>query len=128
MPRYALIISDSFVRTAIKKNQPPDIAHKSVVWLPCPTVTPPSFDPETEVREGPTFEIGETEVTETYNVRNRTAQELSNDKDARLAEMNGLNGMKKVIRSLLNMIRANMTPAQPALNQAAVDTWIKDQF
>jgi hypothetical protein len=63
---------------------PPDIPHKNVRWLPAPQAEAPAYDPATQVLEGPTVSIGKEAVTESYAVRDKTAEELDADKDAKL--------------------------------------------
>lgn len=54
-------------------------------WLPADPAAQPAFDPKTQVISGPTYSIGADAVTESYNVRNKTAQELDADKDGEIA-------------------------------------------
>jgi hypothetical protein len=61
---------------------PPDAPHKGIAWLPAPEVAPPAYDEATQVLTGPTVTIGETEVTTSYSVRDKTAQELADEADA----------------------------------------------
>lgn len=89
MPRYALIKNGVLDGLREFPSRPPNIAHKSVVWLPCPTVTPPSFDEKIESRSGPTYTIGATEVTEVWTVTALSPQEISNQKEAAVSSVNG---------------------------------------
>jgi hypothetical protein len=61
---------------------PPDAPHKGIAWLPAPEVSPPAYDAATQVLSGPTVTIGEAEVTTSYSVRDKTAQELADEADA----------------------------------------------
>jgi hypothetical protein len=60
----------------------PDAPHKGIKWLPAPVVAPPAYDAATQVLAGPTVTIGETEVTTSYSVRDKTAQEIAAEADA----------------------------------------------
>jgi hypothetical protein len=61
---------------------PPDAPHKGIAWLPAPEVAPPVYDDATQVLTGPTVTIGADQVTTSYSVRDKTAQELSTEADA----------------------------------------------
>jgi hypothetical protein len=61
---------------------PPDLPAKGLEWVPAPEVTAPSFNSATQVLTGPTVTIGADEVTTSYSVRDKTAQELAADADA----------------------------------------------
>jgi hypothetical protein len=63
---------------------PPSIEGKGVKWLPAPQAEKPSYDADTQVLEGPTVTVGKDSVTESYTVRDKTADELDGEKDARL--------------------------------------------
>lgn len=88
--RCALIESGALKRLEFFEVAcPPNPAGKpQFVWKPSPVVTPPSFDPVTQVRTGPTYVVGANSVTESYEVRSKTAQELDDDKTAKVNEMN----------------------------------------
>ena len=45
------------------------------------TVIDPSFDPATQVRDGPTYDVADVtfDTTKTYTIRAKTAQELADD-------------------------------------------------
>lgn len=69
-------------------EKPEDIPHKNVKWLPALVVPAPSYDPARQVLEGgPAYQITETEVTEAWTVRDKTAAELSYDIDAKIANI-----------------------------------------
>ena len=48
-------------------------------WLPEEKVGFEPFDPETQVRTGPTFQILSAKVRSTYTLRDKTAQELADE-------------------------------------------------
>lgn len=98
--RCALIESGSIAKfVTFPGDCPPDPSGKpSYRWLPAPEVTPPTFDTETQVREGPTHVIGATQVTQSYTVRSKTAQELDDDKTGTVNRIN-----KAVIRVLCRL-------------------------
>lgn len=68
-------------------DKPEDIPHKNVKWLPAPLVAAPSYDPARQVLEGPTYLVTEIEVLEVWTVRDKTAAELSDDIDAKIASI-----------------------------------------
>jgi hypothetical protein len=63
---------------------PPDLPAKDWRWLSAPIATPPSYDANTQVLEGPTRTVEASAVTESYTVRSKTAEELNADKESRL--------------------------------------------
>jgi hypothetical protein len=64
---------------------PPSIEGKGVKWLPAPEPDVlPSHDPATQVVEGPTVIVEKDQVTTSYAVRDKTADELDGEKDARI--------------------------------------------
>ena len=90
MARFALIIDNALVKLQDWPTNPDDIARKNVKFLPCDQVAPPSFDPNTETVEGPTYNIGATAVTETWTKRALTSQELSVLKDGKISSIDSL--------------------------------------
>jgi len=68
---------------------PPDRPHKDVKFLPAPQVAPPSHDPAIQVLTGPTHIIEPTQVRETWDVRDKTAQELDQDADNQIDAARG---------------------------------------
>lgn len=84
-------------------SQPENLPHKGWRWLPCPQVSPPSYDRKTEKITGPTYTVGQTEVTESWTKISLTAQEISDAKDA---AVNGLNNSdyKALLTILLEMV------------------------
>ncbi len=66
---------------AFRAGTPPDLPRKAFSWVPIVIVNP-SFDPPTQVRTGPVDVVTPTEVTRTWTVRNKTAQELEDEEDA----------------------------------------------
>lgn len=123
--RYALIRPDNSI-DRLATNVEPNVQTKTGWrWLSCPDVAPPAFDPASQVREGPTFSVGASIVTESYNVRAMNAQELSDAKDA---AVNGINGtafspLLRVLFNLNNRVRA--LEGQPALTIPQFKTAIK---
>lgn len=113
--RYALIRPDNTI-DRFGENIDPTVQTKTGwKWLSAPRASVPSYDSAIQVLEGPTITVGETEVTESYNVRNKTTQELDADKDAKI------NSLEEIIFKILfnheNRIRtlagqASVTQAQ----------------
>ena len=87
MARFAIVDSSNgivgFSGTQIVYNPLKGSTNHPAPWrsLPCPVVTPPAFDPLTQVLVGPTYTVNASDVTEVYSVRQMTAQELSNFQD-----------------------------------------------
>lgn len=78
-----------------RTGTPPDLPRKDMTWLPYVEVNP-SCD-NTQVKEGPVDVVTATEVTRTFTVRAKTAQELDAEKNA---ETVGL-FKNKVLRALI---------------------------
>lgn len=75
-------------------EKPEDIPHKNVAWVPAARVDAPSYNPATQVLEGPSFSVrfdDETgryyAVIEQWVVRDKTPDELSADIDAKIARL-----------------------------------------
>ena len=62
---------------------PPDPSGKpEFKWLLAPITTIPNYYPATQILTGPFYSVGETEVSESYTVTDKTAQQLDDDKTA----------------------------------------------
>jgi len=59
---------------------PPDRLHKNIKWLPAPPVQRAPHDPATEHSPVVSHTVTPTEVTESWNVTAKSAQEIDNDK------------------------------------------------
>lgn len=79
-------------------DKPEDIPHKNVKWLPAPLVAVPDYDPARQVLSGPTYQVADTEVVEVWNVRDKTAEELSADIDAKISRID--EATRKALESL----------------------------
>ena len=107
MMRYALLNDqDQFVWPDQFREfaTPPTPLPGKPTWrfLPAPPAVLPTYDPVTQVLEGPVYTIGPTDVTEAYMVRNLTPQELSSRKDR---DAQGFNdALLKVIHNLNNRV------------------------
>lgn len=92
---------------------PYELPLKGLRWLPAPLMQPPAYDPASQVLVGPVITIGATEVTMSYSVRAKTAEELDADKQDKMSEI-----AEAVVRALCNhenRIRAAEKPAPPQL-------------
>lgn len=90
MTRYALVRPDDTV-DRLQVNIDPAVQTKpGFRWLSCPVVERPVFDAAVEIIEGPTYAVGANSVTEAWAKRNKTAQELDAEKDARVSMINKL--------------------------------------
>ena len=98
--RYARIdTSDNAIREFRDfADKPEDIPHKNVKWLPAPVVPAPIYDPARQVLEGPTYRVTDAEVLEEWSVRDKTAEELSADIDAKIARID--EATRKALESL----------------------------
>lgn len=60
---------------------PPDLPVKGVQWMPASKAELPVYDPATQVRaDHPTAVVGDNVVTEEYEVRDKTPEEIERDK------------------------------------------------
>jgi len=88
---------------------------KALGWLPQVVVGFEPFDPETQKRTGPINVINADDVTSTYTVTNKTAQEIDAEKDE-LAQIilnePGLKAYALCINDGTIVPGANMTAAQ----------------
>ncbi len=87
MARFAVVDANNQIvsftpKQLIYNPQKGDAIHPGP-WrsLPADPVTPPDFDPATQVREGPTYTVNPNDVTESYSVRAMTPAELDAIKD-----------------------------------------------
>jgi hypothetical protein len=93
--RCALIDKGNIIEwTQTKSSEcPPDPGGKGWDWRPAPVVARPVYDPAVQVLSGPTYTVGPTEITEVWTLRDKTAQELADDKaaadSARLSQQQG---------------------------------------
>ena len=79
------------------------------------TDTKPTFDPVTQVREGPVITINPADVQRVWTVRSKTAQELDNEKTAEVDGQNRV--LLRVILDHENRIRALEGKAAITMNQ-----------
>lgn len=101
MARYALIENGAILEFRDFAVRPADVPAKSRKWLPCPSVSPSSFDPLIEALEGPTYTVNEIDVTEAWSVRSLTAQEITDSKAAAISAING--ARQAVLRAFYNV-------------------------
>lgn len=89
MARYALINTDTNALIELREyaTRPTDPKGKPRKWLPCPPVARSEFDALTEKVTGPTYTVGETDVTEVWTKVSLSAQEISDAKDGALARL-----------------------------------------
>lgn len=81
------------------EEKPEDIPHKNIAWVPAPRTDAPAYDPARQVLEGPSFfvrfddELGRyVSVDEQWRVRDKTAEELNADLDAKIARVDEVTG------------------------------------
>lgn len=79
-------------------DKPEDIPHKNVKWLPAPVVHAPPYDAARQVLEGFVYQVMGTEVVQVWTVRDKTAAELSDDIDAKIASID--EATRKALESL----------------------------
>lgn len=83
-------------------------------WLPVETVGGGSYDPETQVLEGPVYSVQVAKVVETFTIRTKTQTELDADKDAKASAINDV-----IFRVLFNHeTRIRSLTGQPSITQA----------
>lgn len=81
MTEYALVDPNNAVNRTATNVDPTVQTRSGWRWLPV-EVTNPSFDPTTQVSEGPVITVLADKVTRVWTVRAKTAAELDADKDA----------------------------------------------
>jgi hypothetical protein len=120
MARYARIVAGAVAELRNFAAAPDPNPAKNLDWRSCPVVAPPSYNGKTEVLEGPTYTVGASEVTEAWSVRAKTAQEISDDKDA---AVNGLNNShyQALLKVLLELENDNRT-IKTKINTLITDT------
>lgn len=91
MTQYALIDATGQIRESRDfAAAPPDLTiTQGVQWLPIEITSPP-FDPALQVRTGPVTTILGDKVTRVWTVRNKTAQELDDEKTTRVTDVDFL--------------------------------------
>ena len=89
MARFARIdtVTNAIVEFREFDARPEDLPQKNVRWLPADPVKAPDFDARTEVRTGPFHVVMGDAVIETWTVRAKSAGELSDDVDAKIARV-----------------------------------------
>lgn len=119
MARYALVRPNDTV-DRLADNVDPNVQTKTGWrWLLCPLVGRPTYDQTTEIVEGPTYVVGASSVTETWNKRAMTTQEVSDAKDA---AVNGINGtayspLVKILFNANNRLRVLEGQSVLTMNQ-----------
>lgn len=68
-------------------NCPPDLPSKGWRWLPIVVAPLPDYDPATEVLLPPVTTVGTTQITVTQAKRSKTAQEIDDEKTAKITGM-----------------------------------------
>jgi hypothetical protein len=124
MARYARIVNDAVAELrsfAIAPNPNPS---KGLDWRSCPIVTPIAYDALTEVLEAPAYQVGASEVTESWSKRSKTAEEISADKDAAVNSLNGsaYSVLLQVLLSLENDNRVIKTKVNAIIDATAIAT------
>lgn len=69
-------------------DRPPDLPHKNLKWLPVVVTLPPMEDDQ--VREGPVVTVEADRVTRVWTVRDKTAQEIDDEKEGYLNDLEQL--------------------------------------
>lgn len=128
MSQYARIVDNAIADIRDFPNAPDPNQAKGLVWRPF-TLTKPSFDPATEVLEGPEDVITSGAAERIFTVRAKTQQEIDADttaaKDARIAELNGLSGMAKIVNGLKNLIHEQASPPEDPETVDETKAWMK---
>ena len=75
--QYALIniTTNEIIEQRTFGEQPPDISHKGVRWLPI-VVTRPPCNTDTQIEEGPVITVTSDLVTMVYTVRSLTQEQI----------------------------------------------------
>ena len=102
-------------------EQPPDIPHKGVFWLPAPVVAPPAFNVLAETIDTHTFTVGQTEITEAWTVRPLTPEEVDAAKtDAVYYATNG--GSYHVLLSVVTLLENDIRDLRSRILNAALSS------
>lgn len=90
-------------------------------WLPVETVGGGSYDAETQVLEGPIYDVQASKVVETFTIRAKTQVELDADEDAKANSLNDV--IFRVLFNHENRIRS--IAGQPSVTAAQFRAAIK---
>lgn len=125
--RYARIENGAVVEKREFTVVPDPNPAKGLDWRPCPAATPPAYDAATQVRTGPTYVVGEQEVTEQWAVRPKTAQELAADDEAR--KDSELSALKKAIFEgfFIHENRIRAREGQAPITRQQLLAWFRNQ-
>ncbi len=98
-------------------------ALKRLGWLPVNEVNA-AFDPALQIRTGPTLKVGADAVTATYTVRDKTAAEIDQEKEAEaVLELDGRKAIKLVAQVLHDQeTRLRQIEGKPAVTKAEYRT------
>lgn len=85
--RFALVDPNNVIVRVLSDQQIDPTVSTRPGWRWLPVVTNEvQIDPATQVREGPNITVEPTQVVEQYTARNKTAQELDQDKEVQVPE------------------------------------------
>ena len=84
---------------------------KALGWLPVNLVDFQPFDPAVQIRTGPDFTVGASKVVATYVVRDKTAQELDDEHEARQVNAEAFYNSPE-ISALIDAIEDNVPAAR----------------
>ena len=95
-----------------KTGVPPVLkSDKGIRWLDLVIVNPPQG--ENQIKEGPTVDITDTTYTRTWTVRDKTAKELSSEKDGEVLDrLRILNPLIKALNDGTFVPGQNLTDAK----------------
>ena len=88
--RYARIIDNNVVDLRDFERTPDPNPSKGLVWRECPSQSKPTFNPETEIIEAPSYTIRENDVLEVWSIRSLTEAELTAKKNLKLNQFEKL--------------------------------------
>lgn len=126
MAEYAIVDNDVIVEYR-QLDQVPVLNGKPYRRIVPVVITSPSFDSSTQVRTGPVVALEADRVTRTWNVRAKTAQELTADieaqKDRELAAL-----QKAIFEGFfVHENRLRVLEGQPPVTRAQLLTWFRSQ-
>lgn len=85
---------------------------KKLGWLPVRRVGFEPFDPAVQVRTGPDYAVGADEVVAAYTVRDKTAQEIDDEKTVAVQAELGRKFIKALVKWMTPLLGKTVTEAR----------------
>ena len=124
MPQFALLKNGAFAEVRDYAEQPADIPHKAVTWLPYVTEAVDSSTGPDKVFSTAAPVVEAERVVVVTTIRDMTAQEISTRKDGELDASKAL----KVLLIVLWHTNKGTVPASALVSPSAFRTWVKSLY